>query len=222
MKRLTRFLLLLLIISLGFVGGSFYVIESSGERYDIKENLPLQVAADVGNYVPYDQIPKDLVNAIIAVEDQRFFSHSGFDIFGLARALLTNLKEGSIEQGGSTISQQLAKNLFLSHEQTLERKVKELFLTIELERNYTKEEILEMYLNYSYFGAGAYGVAEASHKFFRKDVRHLDLEECAMLAGVVKGPSIYNPVEYPDRAKERQKIVLRLMEEEGYIGEIDS
>jgi len=219
MKKLKRLLSLILIMSLVLIGGSNYVIESTNDRYDIKENLTAQVAADVGNYVPYDEIPKDLINAVVAVEDQRFFSHLGFDIFGLGRALLTNIKKGSIEQGGSTISQQLAKNLFLSHKQTLERKAKELFLTIELERNYSKEEIIEMYLNYSYFGAGAYGIAEASQKFFNKDVRDLSLEECAMLAGVIKGPSIYNPVEHPAKAIKRQEIVLRLKKEEGYITE---
>jgi len=202
-----------------FVGTSYYVIEQTDDRYNIRENLPAQVAAEVDNYVPYDQIPQDLINAVVAVEDQRFFSHFGFDVFGLGRALLNNIKKGSIEQGGSTISQQLVKNLFLSRQQTLERKVKEFFLTIELEKNYSKEEILEMYLNYAYFGAGAYGIAEASEKFFGKDVGDLNIDECAMLAGVIKGPSIYNPVEHPDKALQRQKIALKLMEEEGYLKE---
>jgi len=219
MKKLKRLLSLILIMSLILVGASNYIIESTNDRYDIKENLPVQVAADVGNYLPFDEIPKDLINAVVAVEDQRFFSHIGFDIFGLGRALLVNIKKGSIEQGGSTISQQLTKNLFLPQEQTLERKVKEFFLTIELERKYSKEEIIEMYLNYSYFGAGAYGIAEASQRFFNKDVRDLSLEECAMLAGVIKGPSIYNPIEHEDKAIERQRIVLRLMKDEGYISE---
>ncbi|MCR1897370.1 transglycosylase domain-containing protein [Irregularibacter muris] len=127
------------------------------------------------------------------------------------------MKERSLEQGGSTITQQLAKNLFLTREKTLNRKIKELFLAWKLERTYSKEEILEMYLNNSYFGAGAYGIQEASQSFFHKEVQDLNTEECALLAGVLKGPSIYNPQEHLEQAQKRQTLVLRLMKEKGYI-----
>lgn len=205
------------ILILLFFTFNYYVIETNDDQYDIEENLTVQVSSQTNQYVPYEDIPEDLINAVIAVEDQRFFKHSGFDIIGFGRAFLTNIKEGSIEQGGSTITQQLAKNLFLTPEQSISRKVEELFLAWELERNYEKEEIMEMYLNSSYLGAGAYGIYDASYAFFDKDVRELTLEECATIVGSLKGPSIYNPVEHPDASQERQEIVLRLMEDNGYI-----
>ncbi|NLZ39502.1 MAG: hypothetical protein GX893_07855 [Firmicutes bacterium] len=214
MKKIVALICLAAVFFVGF--GSF-VINETDDRFQIEEDLPLQVASQMKNYITYEQIPQDLINAVISVEDQRFFSHAGVDFIGLGRAILVNIKSGRFVQGGSTITQQLAKNLFLSQEQTITRKIKELFLTLALERNYSKEEILEMYLNYSYFGAGAYGIAEASEKFFQKDVSQLTVEECALLAGVLKGPSIYNPIISLEKAQERQAIVLSLMRENGYL-----
>ncbi|MGI6659196.1 MAG: transglycosylase domain-containing protein [Dethiobacteraceae bacterium] len=215
-KRIIALLCILLIVGVGF---NYYVLETTDERFDLTKDLPQQVAAEIPDYVIYADLPPELIKAVLAVEDQRFFSHSGVDFIALGRAMLVNLSRGRLVQGGSTITQQLAKNLFLSQQQTLSRKVKEFFLTFALERNYSKEEILEMYLNYSYFGAGAYGAAAASQRFFAKELDQLTVEECAMLAGVLKGPSIYNPVEYPEQAAARQTIVLKLMEEKGYLAQ---
>lgn len=216
MKKIISIFCVLLVVVVGF---SYYVLHTTAEHYHLDADLPKQVAAEVADYVTYAEIPQDLVEAVIAVEDHRFFSHSGVDLMGLGRALIVNIKRGRLTQGGSTITQQLAKNLYLSQEQTLSRKVKELILTLALERNYSKEEILEMYLNYSYFGAGAYGIAEASEKFFAKELSQLTVEECAILAGVLKGPSIYNPVEFPEQAATRQAIVLELMQQNGFLEE---
>src|SRR5215472_18559438 len=168
-------------------------------------------------YVPITQIPTVMRNAIVASEDERFYSHSGVDIRGIARAAVANWQHQQIEQGASTITQQLARNMFLTDEQTIGRKIQEALLAIEIERYYTKDEILERYLNLVYFGAGAYGVQAASHAYFGEDVSKLSLGEAAMLAGLVAAPSAYNP--YADRslARERQQHVLDRMVANGFV-----
>ena len=175
-------------------------------------------------YVPITQIPQVMRQAIVASEDERFYSHSGVDLKGIARAAVANWQHQHIEQGASTITQQLARNLFLTSEQTVSRKIQEALLAIEIERYYTKDEILERYLNLVYFGAGAYGVQAASHAYFGTDVSHLTLGEAAMLAGLVAAPSIYNPYADPKLAHERQRHVLDRMVTNGQIsqGEADA
>src|SRR4029077_8258579 len=158
-------------------------------------------------YVSITQIPQVMRQAIVASEDERFYSHSGVDIRGIARAALANWQHKQIEQGASTITQQLARNLFLTNEQTVSRKIQEALLAIEIERYYTKDEILERYLNLVYFGAGAYGVQAASHASLGKDVSKLTLPEAAMLAGLVAAPSLYSPYNNLERAKGRQRHV---------------
>src|SRR4029077_11837887 len=153
----------------------------------------------------------------VAGEDERFYSHSGVDLRGIARAGLANWQHQQIEQGASTITQQLARNLFLTSEQTVSRKIQEALLAIEIERYYTKDEILERYLNLIYFGAGAYGVQAASHAYFGKDVSHLTLAEAAMLAGLVAAPSAYSPYADLQAAKDRQAHVLDRMQAAGFI-----
>ena len=143
--------------------------------------------------VPYDEIPESLKNAVVAVEDKRFFSHKGIDLNSIARALLRNFRAGEVVEGGSTITQQLAKNLFLTHERTLKRKILEAVYTIKLEQRYTKEEILEMYLNIIYLGHGRYGCETASRLYFGKSVKDLTLAESAMLAGIIKGRRYTHP-----------------------------
>jgi penicillin-binding protein 1A len=162
-------------------------------------------------YVPITQIPQVMRQAIVASEDERFYSHSGVDIRGIARAAVANWQHQQIEQGASTITQQLARNLFLTSEQTVSRKIQEALLAIEIERYYTKDEILERYLNLVYFGAGAYGVQAASHAYFGTDVSRLTLGEASMLAGLVAAPSLYNPYADLDLARERQRHVLDRM-----------
>lgn len=168
-------------------------------------------------YVPITQIPTVMRNAIVASEDERFYSHSGVDIRGIARAALANWQHQQIEQGASTITQQLARNMFLTDEQTIGRKIQEALLAIEIERYYTKDEILERYLNLVYFGAGAYGVQAASHAYFGTDVSHLTLSEASMLAGLVAAPSLYNPYANLKLARERQQHVLERMVANGFV-----
>jgi len=168
-------------------------------------------------YVPVTQIPRVMREAIVASEDERFYSHSGVDIRGIARAAIANWQHKQIEQGASTITQQLARNMFLTDEQTIGRKIQEALLAIEIERYYTKDEILERYLNLVYFGAGAYGVQAASHAYFGTDVSHLTLSEASMLAGLVAAPSLYNPYANRDLARERQQHVLERMVANGFV-----
>ena len=169
--------------------------------------------------VPSDELPDELLKAIVAVEDTRFFSHPGFDIEGIIRAALVNLQHGEIEEGASTITQQLIKNLFLSQEQTFARKAEELALALDLEMRCSKMEILTLYLNTIYFGSGYYGIYDASHGYFGKDPRDLTLPEAAMLAGLPNAPSLYSPYEDFLLAKKRQFIVLDAMVKNGMISE---
>jgi 1A family penicillin-binding protein len=169
--------------------------------------------------VPLDAVPDILSQAFVAVEDHRFYSHHGIDIQGLSRAVVRNIRERRFAEGGSTITQQLAKNLFLTHDKTLTRKAQEMLLTIQLERRFSKDEILEKYLNTIYFGHSAYGVEAASRTYFGKSVGELTLGEAALLAGIPRGPAYYSPILNMDAAKNRRAIVLSRMVEEGYITE---
>jgi len=168
-------------------------------------------------YVTIDKIGVPLQQAIIAVEDNRFYSHWGFDIESILRASLVNLQYGKIEEGASTITQQLVKNLFLSHEQSFGRKAEELILAVDMENRYSKEKILELYLNTIYFGSNFYGIQEASQGYFGKDPEDLTLAEASMLAGLPNAPSLYSPyVDFP-MAKKRQSVVLDTMVRAGFV-----
>lgn len=168
-------------------------------------------------YVPLNRIPRSLQLAIIGIEDSQFYEHKGINIRGIARAILIDLLSGRVIQGGSTITQQLAKNIFLGPERTFARKLEEAFLAIELERRYTKDKILEMYLNNIYLGSGNYGVQSAALSYFGKSVSDLTLAESALIAGLPKAPSLYSPLVNPDLARARRNVVLGRMEELGYI-----
>ena len=172
-----------------------------------------------GEAVRLEQLPPYLPQAVIAIEDRRFHSHFGLDPIGLARAVFTNITSGRLVQGGSTLTQQLAKNLFLEPDRTLKRKVQEAVLALWLEANHSKEEILEMYLNRVYLGAGAYGVDAAARRYFDKSARMLSVAEAATLAGLLKAPSRYAPTRNPDLAADRAATVLAAMAEEGYLTE---
>src|SRR5262247_664913 len=173
-------------------------------------------------FVPLAQMPQTLKQAVIATEDARFYSHFGVDPMGIARAIYQNFRRGRIVEGGSTITQQLAKVLFLTPDKSLERKLKEAILALEIERRYAKDRILEMYLNQVYFGQGAYGVEAASRTYFGKSVSDLTVREAALLAGLPRAPSSYAPFEHPQAAKQRREIVLRQMVEYGALKDGDA
>ena len=170
-----------------------------------------------GEAVRLKELPAYLPQAVIAIEDRRFNSHFGFDPIGFARAMVSNLLAGRLVQGGSTITQQLAKNLFLKPDRTMKRKIQEMVLAFWLEAKYSKNEILEMYLNRVYLGAGAYGVDAAARRYFGKPAAQVTLAEAATLAALLKAPSRYSPRRDPERARARARLVLAAMAEEGYI-----
>jgi penicillin-binding protein 1A len=172
-----------------------------------------------GEAVGLHEMSPYIPEAVIAIEDRRFYSHFGVDPIGLARAMVTNILGGRFSQGGSTLTQQLAKNLFLKPDRTLERKVQEVLLALWLEHKHTKDQILEMYLNRVYFGSGAYGVEAASRRYFGKSARDVTLSEAALLAGLLKAPSRLSPARDPKAAEERAQLVLAAMRDEGMIND---
>ena len=189
--------------SLSFVAADGQVLATYGDLY--------------GGAVELREMPPWLPQAVIATEDRRFYSHFGIDLIGLARAGYVNLRAGRVVQGGSTITQQLAKNVFLTHERTLTRKIQETLLALWLERRFTKDQILTIYLNRVYLGAGTYGVEAAARRYFGKSAREVTRLEAAVIAGLLKAPSRYSPAASPERAKARASTVLGLMAEQGFI-----
>jgi penicillin-binding protein 1A len=177
------------------------------DRFYIEKRFPVSI----------DQIPLTLLDAVVTVEDRHFFSHSGINIKAIIRAIVKDLQAGRFKEGGSTLTQQLAKTLFLTSEKSVVRKIKELILSIQIERRYTKDEILELYLNQIYFGSGTYGVEAASRTYFNKPVSQIDLPQAALLAGLPKAPSVYSPLNNPQLAKKRRDLVLNQMASTGRI-----
>ena len=185
--------------------------------YDENDELITEFHVERRIFVQLGHMPAALKQAVIATEDSRFYSHFGVDPMGIARAIYQNFRRGRIVEGGSTITQQLAKVLFLTPDRSLDRKLKEAVLAIELERRYSKNRLLEMYLNQIYFGHGAFGVEAASRTFFGKGVSELSPADCALLAGLPKAPSTYSPFEHPEAAMRRRAIVLTRMVDTGAI-----
>ncbi|MEW5783587.1 MAG: PBP1A family penicillin-binding protein [Bacillota bacterium] len=227
-----RFILIILIAFLLSLSGSFgYLVYTLTEMeelqpapfslttriYDENDNLIAIRYLENRIEVPLEEISEHVIKATVAVEDHRYYHHTGFDLAGFGRALINNIKNRQVAQGGSTITQQLAKNLFLSHERTMERKIKEAIYTIHLERCYSKNEILEMYLNTIYYGHSAYGIEAAAQTYFGKSAASLTLAEAALLAGLPRGPQYYSPFINQSAAVQRQKTVLSQMEAVGVI-----
>ncbi|WP_349409616.1 PBP1A family penicillin-binding protein [Pseudalkalibacillus sp. SCS-8] len=227
---LATFLVFLMILVTGGVTGFAFIQDApnlseeqlknahSSAIYDMNGEKIADLAGSEHRIpVQIEDVPEHVKKAFIAVEDARFHEHSGIDIKRIAGAALANIKEGWGAEGGSTITQQVVKNTYLSPEKTIKRKIQEAYLSIKMERKYTKDEILEMYLNKIYFGNGAYGIGAAADVYFNKRVDELTIAEAALLAGLPQRPSGYDPKKYPDKALERRNIVLSLMEKHGFI-----
>ncbi|MEN2993787.1 MAG: PBP1A family penicillin-binding protein [Thermodesulfovibrio sp.] len=227
-----RIIIITVVLMIAFVAGAGFAllkdIPSIKDFDKIKTPLGTKVYAEDGTligelkiqkgiYVPIKQIPKHLIDAVVAVEDSRFWKHKGIDYIGIGRALITDILHMKLKEGGSTITQQLAKIMFLTPEKTLSRKIKEAYLALKIERELSKEKILELYLNNVYFGHGAYGVEMASRIYFGKSVQNITLPEAALLAGLIKAPNAYSPYNDLVKAKQRQEIVLERMEKEELI-----
>lgn len=207
-------LLVLIICSIVFLIGHSYYSKALKEK-------PLITRVDEitsqENFVKFEYMSSYYRNAVISVEDHRFYDHGPVDFIAIARAIFTNIKNGELQEGGSTITQQVAKNIVFSQEQSWIRKIGEIFAAYDLEKNYTKKEIFELYVNTAYFGDGYYGIYEASYGYYNKSPKDLNLDEASMLAGVPNAPSVYAPTVNPDLAKKRQYHVLNTMLEYGYI-----
>jgi penicillin-binding protein 2A len=187
--------------------------------YDKDGNVASKISANKTESVTYEQIPQHMINAVVAIEDHRFFKHNGIDFIGIVRAFVRNTKAGGIVEGGSTITQQLTKNAFLSSEKSYKRKMDEVFLAREIEKEFTKEEILEIYLNTIYFGDGEWGIKRAALHYFGKDVEDLTIDESALLAGLIKAPSALSPYRHLEKATARRDVVLDRMREQNYLSE---
>src|SRR3954470_15076214 len=184
---------------------------------DVHHRLIARRGLTQGRIVRVEDLPDYIPNAFIAIEDRRFRSHWGVDPIGLMRAAFQNMKSGHVVQGGSTLTQQLAKNFFLSPSRTFDRKMQEAMLALEMERRYSKNQILTLYLNRVYFGAGVYGIEAAAEKFFGKHASELSLPEAAIIAGSVKAPARYNPLSDADAGQARAQLVLKAMQNAGFI-----
>ncbi len=225
-KKLRFGLLICILISISLVysGCSFLTLPKpdipvASKIYDINNRVIATLYKQNRVELPISKITKDTQNAFVAVEDARFYKHFGLDPIRIIGAAWKNLKAGKTVEGGSTITQQTVKNLYLSREKTLDRKLTEAWLAIKFESKYTKDEILEMYLNQIYFGQGAYGIEVAARTYFDKPASDLNLAESALLAGLPKAPNTYSPFQNWEGAKKRQKIVLNRMVDEGYISQ---
>ncbi len=199
----------------------------AGEGYGLYKNAVQEESLEVKvaeirsqeNFTSLEDMPETYVQAVVSVEDHRFYDHFGLDLIAIGRAVVNDIKAGRYVEGGSTITQQLAKNLYFSQEKTMNRKAAEVFLALELEQKYTKDEILELYVNSIYFGDGYYSVGEASEGYFGKPASEMNDYECTLLAGVPNAPSKYAPSKNLALAEKRQQKVISRMEACGYITE---
>ncbi len=209
LKLIFVVLLIFFVIALFFVGKGYIMYKNALEEIPLKDMI-FEIK-NKRNYYSVASLPKIYKDAVIAAEDHRFYDHNGFDIIATSRALIHDLKSWSFIEGGSTITQQLAKNIYFTQEKKIERKIAEVFMAFNIERNYEKDEILEFYLNTSYFGDGYYTVKEASVGYFKKEPSEMSDFEATLLAGIPNAPSIYSPTKNLNLTLERQKQVLNQM-----------
>lgn len=221
MKPIKRILLLCLIVLVVVAG-----VQIKGGYDKYKAALESRPLSDVitelqgkENYTQYEDVPEIYYKALVAVEDRRFYKHNGFDVIGSARAIYNDIKAWELLEGGSTISQQLAKNLYFPQDNTLLRKIAEVFMAMEIEREYEKEDVLEFYVNGIYYGSGYYSIYDASIGYFGKEPKDMTDYECTLLVGIPNAPSIYSLDNRPDLAKKRQEKIIECMIESKYITE---
>lgn len=215
-KRLCSFIFLCVLIAGGILvyqGYSGYR-DALGEKS--VEEMQEQIES-IDNYTPLDELPQTYIDAVLAVEDKRFYSHPGIDPIAIGRAVVNDIRAGAYVEGGSTITQQLAKNQFFTQEKKMVRKISEMFMAFKIESVLDKDKILELYVNSIFFGNGYYCVGDASAGYFGKPPSEMDFDECTILAGIPNAPSNYNPVASPELARQRQAQVLEKMKRAGYL-----
>ena len=225
MKRIRKFLIrsfalamLTMLVVGGVLGGFGYKMYRDALAEQPLEEKVAEIQADP-DYTTLAEIPEIYLDAVVAVEDHRFERHFGIDLIAIGRAAWNNLTSWSLREGGSTITQQLAKNIYFIDMNPFSRKLAEIFMAFAIEDNYSKEEILELYVNTSYFGDGYYGIKEACNGYLDKEPSEMNLNECTMMAGIPNAPSVYAPTKNPDLTKSRQEHVLETMVENGYISQ---
>ncbi len=221
-KRWIQRLILLMLLIIATASG--YLLHEGYQMYEeaVMETPVQQVVEGIQakpSYTPLEQIPRLYQNAVVAAEDHRFYKHNGLDYIAIGRAMYRNIKAGELNEGGSTITQQLAKNQFFTQKKQLTRKVAEIFMVREIEKLYEKEEILELYMNSVYYGDGYYCIADASMGYFGKPPWQMNAYECTLLAGIPNAPSVYAPTVNPELAAQRQQQVISDMVRWGYLTE---
>lgn len=221
MKKFVKFLIILILIltSLGLliIGNGYNMYKEAIQEMPIQEKV--EEIRQKENYTKLSELPQIYINAVISVEDHRFYEHNGIDVIAIGRAIINDIKAMSFVEGGSTITQQIAKNEYFTQEKKITRKVAEVFVAFELEKQYTKNEILELYINTIYFGNGYYNIKDAAKGYFGKSITNLSDSECIMLAGIPNAPSVYAPTQNQELAKQRQKQVAEKMVKYGYLTE---
>lgn len=220
-KKLFTLLLIAVVIAgslLTYKGYEMY--KEATSKVDLQTKV--ETIRNDKDFVKFDELPSDYVTAVIDVEDHRFYDHNGIDIISIFRALINDIKALEVVEGGSTITQQLSKNMYFSQKQELVRKIAELFVTFDLEKNYSKKDIFELYVNTSYFGDGYYGIGQAAKGYLNKKPKDMTLLESTLLAGIPNAPSVYAPTKNPDLAVQRQKQVIQKMVKRGGLTESEA
>ena len=217
-RNIIIFIILILIVAGSIITYKGYTIYKQAlDEISVKDKVAEIKSQE--NYTKIEDMPEFYLNAVIAVEDHRFYNHGAIDMISIGRAILTNIRYMELREGGSTITQQLAKNIYFDQSKTFLRKIAEIFMAFEIEDNCSKDEILELYLNTSYFGDGYYCVKEAANGYFDKEPIEMNEYESSMLAGIPNAPSVYAPTKNPDLASQRQRQVLEKMVKYEYITE---
>lgn len=221
MKTLKKVILAVILVSISigllFVGNGYDMYKSAIEEVPIKTKVDEIKSRE--NYTYLSELPEIYLNAIISVEDHRFYKHNGIDVIAIGRAVVNDIKSFAFVEGGSTITQQIAKNEYFTQEKKMTRKIAEVFMAFEIEKNCEKDEILELYINTLYFGNGYYNIKDAVLGYFGKLPKEMTDSECIMLAGIPNAPSVYAPTKDPNLAKQRQKQVIKKMIEYKYLTE---
>lgn len=219
MKTVVKMILVIALVIISVVvsavGNGYDMYKEALEQMPLKERVANIRQKE--NYARIEEVPQIYKNAVISVEDHRFYTHSGIDMIAIVRAIVNDIKAMDFIEGGSTITQQLAKNMYFTQEKKITRKIAEVFMAFEIEKNYSKDDILELYLNASYFGDGYYSIKEACRGYFHKELKQMTDYEAILLAGIPNAPSLYAPTKNPELAKKRQKQVMEKMEKYEYL-----
>ena len=221
MRKFIKFLFVVILITLSIgllvIGNGYNMYKDAIEKTPLQEKV--EEIQSKENYVKLQELPQIYLNAVISIEDHRFYEHGGVDIIAIGRALVNDIRAMNFVEGGSTITQQIAKNEYFTQEKKITRKIAEVFMSFEIEKNYNKDEILELYINTIYFGNGYYNIKDAAYGYFKKSINNLTDGEWIILAGIPNAPSVYAPTVNPDLAKQRQKQVIDKMVKYGYLTE---